>query len=122
MQTEVSGVDSCSCPSSYSVAAAQAQSKIKILEKLPELQPPEASETETFRFAPMRPISQLLLMSYNKGFPTAKRSHRLSCNCPAPLSHICQANLSCRTSILTLGLILGLLSWELTVLESEYQF
>lgn len=31
-------------------AAAQAQSKIKILEKLPELEPPEADETETFRF------------------------------------------------------------------------
>ena len=29
--------------------AAQAQSKIKILEKLPDLQPPEAAETETFR-------------------------------------------------------------------------
>jgi ATP-binding cassette, subfamily F, member 3 len=32
------------------VTAAQAQSKIKILEKLPELEPPEADETETFRF------------------------------------------------------------------------
>ena len=31
-------------------AAAQAQSKIKILEKLPELEPPEADEKETFRF------------------------------------------------------------------------
>jgi len=30
--------------------AAQAQSRIKILEKLPELEPPEAEESETFRF------------------------------------------------------------------------
>ena len=37
-------------PNSHPFAAAQAQSKIKILEKLPELQPPEADETETFRF------------------------------------------------------------------------
>lgn len=30
--------------------AAQAQSKIKILEKLPELEMPEAAETERFRY------------------------------------------------------------------------
>jgi ATP-binding cassette subfamily F protein 3 len=30
--------------------AAQAQSKIKILEKLPELEPPEAEETEKFKY------------------------------------------------------------------------
>ncbi|KAH8120718.1 P-loop containing nucleoside triphosphate hydrolase protein [Phellopilus nigrolimitatus] len=41
--------------------AAQAQSKIKILEKLPELQPPEADETETFRFPDCDKISPPLL-------------------------------------------------------------
>ena len=30
--------------------AAQAQSKIKILEKLPELEPPEEDETEKFKY------------------------------------------------------------------------
>jgi ATP-binding cassette subfamily F protein 3 len=29
--------------------AAQAQSKIKILEKLPELEPPEAEDSESFK-------------------------------------------------------------------------
>ncbi|TDL28943.1 hypothetical protein BD410DRAFT_781501 [Rickenella mellea] len=41
--------------------AAQAQSKIKILEKLPDLQPPEASETEKFKFPPCDKISPPLL-------------------------------------------------------------
>ncbi|KIK50531.1 hypothetical protein GYMLUDRAFT_182621 [Collybiopsis luxurians FD-317 M1] len=41
--------------------AAQAQSKIKILEKLPELQPPEEDETEKFRFPETEKISPPLL-------------------------------------------------------------
>ncbi|KAI3622668.1 protein gcn20 [Moniliophthora roreri] len=41
--------------------AAQAQSKIKILEKLPELQPPEEEETEKFRFPETEKISPPLL-------------------------------------------------------------
>ncbi|ETW78354.1 ABC transporter [Heterobasidion irregulare TC 32-1] len=41
--------------------AAQAQSKIKILEKLPELTPPEAEETEKFRFPETEKISPPLL-------------------------------------------------------------
>ncbi|KIY46997.1 P-loop containing nucleoside triphosphate hydrolase protein [Fistulina hepatica ATCC 64428] len=41
--------------------AAQAQSKIKILEKLPDLQPPEAEETEKFRFPECEKISPPLL-------------------------------------------------------------
>ncbi|THH17198.1 hypothetical protein EW146_g3568 [Bondarzewia mesenterica] len=41
--------------------AAQAQSKIKILEKLPELSPPEAEETESFRFPETEKISPPLL-------------------------------------------------------------
>lgn len=41
--------------------AAQAQSKIKILEKLPELEPPEADETETFKFPETEKISPPLL-------------------------------------------------------------
>ncbi|THH09415.1 hypothetical protein EW145_g2024 [Phellinidium pouzarii] len=41
--------------------AAQAQSKIKILEKLPDLQPPETEETETFRFPDCDKISPPLL-------------------------------------------------------------
>ncbi|KAI9451534.1 P-loop containing nucleoside triphosphate hydrolase protein [Russula earlei] len=41
--------------------AAQAQSKIKILEKLPEITPPEAEETETFRFPETEKISPPLL-------------------------------------------------------------
>ncbi|KDQ54970.1 hypothetical protein JAAARDRAFT_38083 [Jaapia argillacea MUCL 33604] len=41
--------------------AAQAQSKIKILEKLPDLQPPEADETETFKFPETEKISPPLL-------------------------------------------------------------
>ena len=41
--------------------AAQAQSKIKILEKLPELTPPEVDETETFRFPETEKISPPLL-------------------------------------------------------------
>ncbi|KAI0288880.1 P-loop containing nucleoside triphosphate hydrolase protein [Russula brevipes] len=41
--------------------AAQAQSKIKILEKLPELTPPVAEETENFRFPETEKISPPLL-------------------------------------------------------------
>jgi len=41
--------------------AAQAQSKIKILEKLPELIPPVAEETENFRFPETEKISPPLL-------------------------------------------------------------
>ncbi|KAF8665140.1 hypothetical protein AX16_000606 [Volvariella volvacea WC 439] len=43
--------------------AAQAQSKIKILEKLPELQPPEEEETEKFRFPDTEKISPPLLQA-----------------------------------------------------------
>ncbi|RPD59402.1 P-loop containing nucleoside triphosphate hydrolase protein [Lentinus tigrinus ALCF2SS1-7] len=41
--------------------AAQAQSKIKILEKLPELTPPEEEDTETFRFPETEKISPPVL-------------------------------------------------------------
>ena len=41
--------------------AAQAQSKIKILEKLPELTPPEEEEKETFKFPETEKISPPLL-------------------------------------------------------------
>ncbi|KAK0198121.1 P-loop containing nucleoside triphosphate hydrolase protein [Armillaria mellea] len=41
--------------------AAQAQSRIKILEKLPELEPPEADETETFKFPETDKISPPIL-------------------------------------------------------------
>ncbi|KAF8349868.1 P-loop containing nucleoside triphosphate hydrolase protein [Amanita rubescens] len=41
--------------------AAQAQMKIKILEKLPDLQPPEQEETETFRFPDAEKIPTPLL-------------------------------------------------------------
>ncbi|CAA7271413.1 unnamed protein product [Cyclocybe aegerita] len=41
--------------------AAQAQMKIKILEKLPDLQPPEEAETEQFRFPETEKISPPLL-------------------------------------------------------------
>ncbi|KAF7784512.1 hypothetical protein Agabi119p4_677 [Agaricus bisporus var. burnettii] len=41
--------------------AAQAQSKIKILEKLPDLQPPEQEEAETFKFPETDKISPPLL-------------------------------------------------------------
>ncbi|KAF7367411.1 Protein gcn20 [Mycena sanguinolenta] len=41
--------------------AAQAQSKIKILEKLPDLEPPEVEETEQFRFPDTEKISPPLL-------------------------------------------------------------
>ncbi|GBE78707.1 Uncharacterized ABC transporter ATP-binding protein [Sparassis crispa] len=42
--------------------AAQAQSKIKILEKLPELHPPEVEETETFKFPEIEKISPPILL------------------------------------------------------------
>ncbi|KZT08969.1 P-loop containing nucleoside triphosphate hydrolase protein [Laetiporus sulphureus 93-53] len=41
--------------------AAQAQSKIKILEKLPELHPPETEETESFKFPETEKISPPVL-------------------------------------------------------------
>ncbi|KAF7306412.1 Protein gcn20 [Mycena indigotica] len=41
--------------------AAQAQSKIKILEKLPELEPPEEDETENFKFPETEKIAPPLL-------------------------------------------------------------
>ncbi|KIY63247.1 P-loop containing nucleoside triphosphate hydrolase protein [Cylindrobasidium torrendii FP15055 ss-10] len=41
--------------------AAQAQSRIKILEKLPELEPPEVDETETFKFPECDKISPPIL-------------------------------------------------------------
>ncbi|KAK0456803.1 P-loop containing nucleoside triphosphate hydrolase protein [Armillaria borealis] len=41
--------------------AAQAQSRIKILEKLPELEPPEADETESFKFPETDKISPPIL-------------------------------------------------------------
>ncbi|KAF9478694.1 P-loop containing nucleoside triphosphate hydrolase protein [Pholiota conissans] len=43
--------------------AAQAQMKIKILEKLPDLQPPEAEETEQFKFPETDKISPPLLQA-----------------------------------------------------------
>ncbi|OCH88972.1 hypothetical protein OBBRIDRAFT_757229 [Obba rivulosa] len=48
--------------------AAQAQSKIKILEKLPELTPPEADETETFKFPETEKISPPLLQLNEASF------------------------------------------------------
>ena len=41
--------------------AAQAQSKIKILEKLPELTPPEEEDTETFKLPDTEKISPPIL-------------------------------------------------------------
>ncbi len=41
--------------------AAQAQSKIKILEKLPELTPPEQEDTETFKLPETEKISPPIL-------------------------------------------------------------
>ncbi|KAH9855813.1 P-loop containing nucleoside triphosphate hydrolase protein [Lenzites betulinus] len=54
--------------------AAQAQSKIKILEKLPELQPPEVEETETFKFPETEKISPpvLQLNEVSFGYTTDK--------------------------------------------------
>ncbi|KAF9535793.1 P-loop containing nucleoside triphosphate hydrolase protein [Crepidotus variabilis] len=43
--------------------AAQAQSKIKILEKLPDLQPPDEEETETFKFPETDKISPPVLQA-----------------------------------------------------------
>ncbi|KAJ7071577.1 P-loop containing nucleoside triphosphate hydrolase protein [Mycena amicta] len=48
--------------------AAQAQSKIKILEKLPELQPPEEDETENFKFPETEKISPPLLQMNEVNF------------------------------------------------------
>ncbi|OJT04948.1 hypothetical protein TRAPUB_4290 [Trametes pubescens] len=48
--------------------AAQAQSKIKILEKLPELQPPEVEETETFKFPETEKISPPVLQLNEASF------------------------------------------------------
>jgi ATP-binding cassette, subfamily F, member 3 len=54
--------------------AAQAQSKIKILEKLPELEPPEADETETFKFESADKLSPpvLQLTQVTFGYDAAK--------------------------------------------------
>jgi len=58
--------------------AAQAQSKIKILEKLPELEPPEADDSETFKFPDPEKISPPLLQlnevtfGYSKDKPILK--------------------------------------------------
>ncbi|TFY73327.1 hypothetical protein EWM64_g10685 [Hericium alpestre] len=54
--------------------AAQAQSKIKILEKLPELTPPETEETESFRFPETEKISPpvLQLDEVSFGYDPAK--------------------------------------------------
>lgn len=46
---------------SADIPAAQAQSKIKILEKLPELEPPEEDDSESFRFPEPEKISPPLL-------------------------------------------------------------
>ncbi|QRV91315.1 ABC transporter [Ceratobasidium sp. AG-Ba] len=48
--------------------AAQAQSKIKILEKLPDLEPPEAEETEKFKFPDTEKISPPLLQLSDVSF------------------------------------------------------
>ncbi|KAH9836710.1 P-loop containing nucleoside triphosphate hydrolase protein [Rhodofomes roseus] len=48
--------------------AAQAQSKIKILEKLPELHPPEVEETETFKFLDAEKISPPVLQLNEASF------------------------------------------------------
>jgi len=48
--------------------AAQAQSKIKILEKLPDLQPPEEEETEKFKFPETEKISPPLLQMSEVSF------------------------------------------------------
>ncbi|KAL7418028.1 P-loop containing nucleoside triphosphate hydrolase protein [Mrakia frigida] len=48
--------------------APQAQSKIKILEKLPDLEPPEAEESESFKFPDAEKISPPLLQLDNVTF------------------------------------------------------
>ncbi|EJD55360.1 hypothetical protein AURDEDRAFT_179121 [Auricularia subglabra TFB-10046 SS5] len=48
--------------------AAQAQSKIKILEKLPDLEPPEEEETEKFKFPETEKISPPLLQLSEASF------------------------------------------------------
>ncbi|KAF9808804.1 hypothetical protein IEO21_07732 [Rhodonia placenta] len=48
--------------------AAQAQSKIKILEKLPELHPPDVEETETFKFPDTEKISPPVLQLNEASF------------------------------------------------------
>jgi len=48
--------------------AAQAQMKIKILEKLPDLEPPEVEETEKFKFPEVDKISPPLLQLSNVAF------------------------------------------------------
>lgn len=48
--------------------AAQAQSRIKILEKLPELEPPEAEESEAFRFPETEKISPPVLQLNEASF------------------------------------------------------
>ncbi|KAG9310316.1 P-loop containing nucleoside triphosphate hydrolase protein [Chiua virens] len=48
--------------------AAQAQARIKILEKLPDLEPPEEDETETFKFLDTEKIPPPLLQLSNVSF------------------------------------------------------
>ena len=48
--------------------AAQAQMKIKVLEKLPELEPPEEDETEKFKFPDAEKIAPPLLQLSNASF------------------------------------------------------
>lgn len=53
------------------ILAAQAQARIKILEKLPELETPETEDTESFKYALFSCLGLLLLVT---GFLTSKRS------------------------------------------------
>jgi len=39
----------------YPITAAQAQARIKILEKLPDLEPPETEDTESFKYILFKP-------------------------------------------------------------------
>lgn len=48
--------------------AAQAQSKIKILEKLPDLEPPEEDDVVTFKFAEADKLSPPMLQLNNVSF------------------------------------------------------
>lgn len=52
--------------------APQAQSRLKILEKLPELEPPEQDDVVTFKFPPTDKISPPLLQLNNVGFAYSK--------------------------------------------------
>jgi hypothetical protein len=101
--------------------AAQAQSKIKILEKLPELEAPEADESETFKCAspPSSPLSRfffrlgadssrfdlppLLSVVRPVGSPKPKRSPLLSFNSTTSRSDTPPTSSSSRTSTSTSG-------------------